>query len=119
MNKIEEMKKLITILNNASDAYYNGKEILMSDAEFDLKLKHLQDLEKSTGITLSNSPTVNVGAPVLDSLDKIKHEYKPMLSLNKCHSVEEIIKFANGHDLIAMVKLDGLSCRLTYQDGKN
>jgi DNA ligase (NAD+) len=37
--------------------------------------------------------------------------------LAKCHSAEEVVKFANGHDLIAMVKLDGLSCRLTYLDG--
>lgn len=118
MNKIDEMKKLVETLNNASDAYYNGKETLMSDAEFDLKLKHLQELETELNIILSNSPTVNVGAPVLNSLEKVEHEYKPMLSLSKVHSAEEVVKFANGHDLIAMVKLDGLSCRLTYEDGK-
>lgn len=117
MSRIEEMKKLVEILNAASDAYYNGKETLMSDAEFDLKLKHLQELETELNIVLSNSPTVNVGAPVLNSLEKVTHEYKPMLSLRKVHSAEEVIKFANGHNLIAMVKLDGLSCRLTYQDG--
>lgn len=118
MNKIDEMKELVELLNKASDAYYNGKETLMSDAEFDLKLKHLQDLEKEFNIVLSNSPTVNVGAPVLDSLEKVKHEYKPMLSLAKVHSSEEVVKFANREEMIAMVKLDGLSCRLTYQDGK-
>lgn len=118
MNKINEMKKLVETLNAASDAYYNGKETLMSDAEFDLKLKHLQGLETELNIVLSNSPTVNVGAPVLDSLEKVKHEYKPMLSLSKVHSAEEVVKFANGEELLAMVKLDGLSCRLTYQDGK-
>ena len=69
MNKIDEMKKLVELLNVASDAYYNGKETLMSDAEFDLKLKHLQDLETELNIVLSNSPTVNVGAPVLDVLE--------------------------------------------------
>ena len=99
MNKIEEMKKLVEKLSAASDAYYNGKETLMSDAEFDLKLKHLEELEKELNITLSNSPTVNVGAPVLNSLEKVEHEYKPMLSLAKVHSAEEVVKFANGHDL--------------------
>jgi DNA ligase (NAD+) len=118
MNKIEEMKKLVEILNAASNAYYNGKETLMSDQEFDLKLKHLEELEKELGTVLSDSPTVNVGAPVLDSLEKIKHDFKPMLSLAKVHSAEEITKFANGEELLAMVKLDGLSCRLTYQDCK-
>lgn len=40
-----------------------------------------------------------------------------MLSLEKCHSVEEIIKFANNHNLVASIKLDGLTVRLTYKDG--
>ena len=117
MNKIIEMKKLVEELNNASDAYYNGKEVLMSDTEFDLKLKHLEELEKELHTVLANSPTVNVGAPVLNTLEKVKHEHKPMLSLAKVHSAEEVVKFANGKDIVAMVKLDGLSCRLTYEDG--
>ena len=118
MSKLTEMKQLVELLNKASYAYYNGKETLMSDAEFDLKIKHLEELEKELNTVLTNSPTVNVGAPVLDSLEKVKHEHKPMLSLDKVHSAEEVIKFANGEEIIAMVKLDGLSCRLTYLDGK-
>lgn len=117
MDKIAEMKNLVAELNKASDAYYNGKETLMSDAEFDLKLKHLEELEKELYTVLANSPTVNVGAPVLNSLEKVKHEHKSMLSLAKVHSAEEIVKFAKGEELIAMVKLDGLSVRLIYEDG--
>ena len=117
MDKLTEMKNLITELNTASDAYYNGKNVLMSDAEFDLKLKHLEELEKELHTVLANSPTVNVGAPVLNSLEKVKHEHKPMLSLAKVHSAEEVVKFAKGEELIAMVKLDGLSVRLIYEDG--
>ena len=41
-----------------------------------------------------------------------------MLSLDKCHSMEEIKKFAAGHDIVASIKLDGISCRLIYQDGE-
>ena len=118
MNKLIEIKMLVDELNKASDAYYNGKEILMNDAEFDSKLKRLSDLEKEINVVMSNSPTVNVGAPVLNKLEKVKHEYKDMLSLEKVHSAEEIIKFAKGHELIAMIKLDGLSVRLVYEDGK-
>ena len=40
-----------------------------------------------------------------------------MLSLEKCHSTEEIVKFANEHKLVTSVKLDGLTVRLTYKDG--
>jgi DNA ligase (NAD+) len=40
-----------------------------------------------------------------------------MLSLEKCHTVEELIKFANNKELVASIKLDGLTCRLTYENG--
>ena len=104
-------------LNAASEAYYNSDKPIMSDLEFDTKLRQLKQWEDETGIVLSNSPTQNVGAVVLDNIPKVTHK-TPMLSLDKCHSAEEIEKFANGHDLVASVKLDGLTVRLTYMDGK-
>lgn len=103
-------------LNKASKAYYNTGQPIMSDAEFDQKLEELKQWEKETGIILSNSPTHNVGATVLDNIKEVTHK-TPMLSLEKCHSVEEIMKFANNHNLVASVKLDGLTVRLTYKDG--
>ena len=103
-------------LNKASEAYYNTGQPIMSDVEFDNKLEELRQWEEETGIVLANSPTHNVGAVVLDSIKKVTHE-SPMLSLAKCHSVEEVVKFANNHNLVASVKLDGLTVRLTYKDG--
>lgn len=103
-------------LNKASEAYYNTGQPIMSDAEFDNKLEELRQWEEETGIVLSNSPTHNVGATVLDNIKEVTHK-TPMLSLEKCHSTEEIIKFANNHNLVASVKLDGLTVRLTYKDG--
>lgn len=103
-------------LNKASYEYYNSGQPIMSDAEFDQKLEELRQWEEETGIILSNSPTQNVGATVLDSIKDVTHK-TPMLSLEKCHSVEEIMKFANNHNLVASVKLDGLTVRLTYKDG--
>ena len=103
-------------LNKASEAYYNTGQPIMSDVEFDNKLEELRQWENETGIVLANSPTHNVGAVVLDSIKKVTHE-SPMLSLAKCHSVEEVVKFANNHNLVASVKLDGLTVRLTYKDG--
>lgn len=103
-------------LNKASEAYYNTGQPTMSDAEFDQKLEELRQLEEETGIVLANSPTHNVGATVLDNIKEVTHK-TPMLSLEKCHSVEEIVKFANNHNLVASVKLDGLTVRLTYKDG--
>ena len=103
-------------LNKASEAYYNTGQPIMSDTEFNNKLEELRQWEDETGIVLSNSPTHNVGATVLDNIKEVTHK-TPMLSLEKCHSVEEIIKFANNHNLVASVKLDGLTVRLTYKDG--
>lgn len=118
MDLIGKMKGLIKRLNEASDAYYNTGDTIMTDKEFDMLLAELKKLEDESGVILSNSPTQNVGAPVLTKLNKITHEYKPMLSLEKVHSAEEVFKFANGQELIAMIKLDGLSVRLTYENGK-
>lgn len=103
-------------LNKASKAYYNTGQPIMSDAEFDNKLEELRQWEEKTGIVLSNSPTHNVGATVLDNIKEVTHK-TPMLSLEKCHSTEEIVKFANNHNLVGSVKLDGLTVRLTYKDG--
>ena len=106
----------VKLLNEASEAYYNTGQPTMSDAEFDNKLEELRQWEEETGIVLSNSPTHNVGAIVLDNIKEVIHK-TPMLSLEKCHSAEEIIKFANNHNLVASVKIDGLTVRLTYKDG--
>ena len=103
-------------LNSASEAYYNSDNPIMSDYEFDCKYDELKRWEEETGIVLSNSPTQNVGATTLSSIKEVTHK-TPMLSLEKCHSTEEIIKFANNHNLVASVKLDGLTVRLTYKDG--
>lgn len=115
MNKFDIAAR-VRELNNASEAYYNTGQPIMSDAEFDQKLEELRQWEEETGVILSNSPTQNVGATVLDNIKEVTHK-TPMLSLEKCHSVEEIMKFANNHNLVASVKLDGLTVRLTYKDG--
>lgn len=115
---IKEYAALIKELEKASDSYYNTGNPIMTDAEYDYKVLKLKEFETKTGILFSNSPTLNVGAPVLSSLEKVQITPKPMLSLDKCHSDVEVADFANNQYMIAMVKLDGLSVRVKYKNGK-
>ena len=118
LRNIQECLKAIEQLNKACAAYYNSGNPIMSDQEYDLKLEELAAFEKNNNIILSNSPTQRVGATVLSSLKKVPITPKPMLSLDKCHSNEEVAEFANGQGMIAMIKLDGLSVRIKYNNGK-
>ena len=58
----EEIQNLVNQLNAASDAYYNGREELMTDYEWDAAFDKLKKLEEETGIVLADSPTQNVSA---------------------------------------------------------
>ena len=116
MKKIERMKELVNTLNNASNAYYN-KIPVMSDYVWDKLYDELKELEKETGIVLTNSPTQNVGYSVADELKEVKHNH-PMLSLDKTKSVDELINFIGDNDCFISVKCDGLTTSLRYLDGK-
>ena len=115
MQKLQ-MLNLIEKLNQASYAYYNGESI-MEDAQFDSLYKELERLEEECNFKYAMSPTQKVGAEVLDHLEKISIESKPMLSLDKVHSVEEVLDFSKGRAMVAMSKCDGLSMRLVYENG--
>lgn len=116
MNKLERMKELINILNNASNAYYNQIPI-MSDYEWDKLYDELNLLEYVTEIVLANSPTHNVGYSVADELKEVEHNH-PMLSLDKTKSVDELIEFIENRDCFLSVKADGLTTSLHYINGK-
>ena len=65
ISKADRIKELTGILNRASKAYYMQDTELMSNYEYDALYDELVQLEKETGITLSNSPTIHVGYEVL------------------------------------------------------
>lgn len=117
MNKIDRMKELIKKLNEASKAYYAQDREIMSNFEYDALYDELVALEEETGMTLSDSPTVSVGYEAVDELPKEQHE-KPMLSLAKTKSREELQSWLNGKEGLLSWKLDGLTIVLTYEDGK-
>ena len=114
---MDRMRELIDLLNEASKAYYAEDREIMSNYEYDALYDELVALEESTGITMSDSPTVNVGFESVDELPKERH-VKPMLSLSKTKDREELRSFLGGKEGLLSWKLDGLTIVLTYADGK-
>ncbi len=112
------MQELIEQLNQASDAYYNGRDEIMSNYEWDAFFDELTALEKETGIILPDSPTQKTGFEEngTESDKKEAHEF-PALSLAKTKQVEELIKWAEDYPIWLSWKLDGLTLVLTYDNG--
>lgn len=116
-DKITRMKELISILNKASELYYQKNTIMMTDYEYDHLYDELVELEKETNMTLSNSPTINVEPEISSSLKQVEHP-SPMLSLAKTKKVSELENFLGDKEGLLSWKLDGLTIVLTYEDGK-
>ena len=116
-NKINRMKELIAILNKASISYYQNSVSLMTDYEYDALYDELVNLEKETGMVLSNSPTQNVEPVVSTSLERVEHP-SPMLSLSKTKKVPELVSFLGDQVGLLSWKLDGLTIVLTYDNGE-
>ena len=111
----ERIKELISILNKATIEYDKGTPI-MTDKEWDNLYFELQELEKETGIILSNSPSNIIYWLKVSELKKVKHNH-PMLSLDKTKKPEEVENFLKNQPYVAMFKMDGLTCSLTYENG--
>ena len=115
-NGIKLMENLVAELNKATVAYDKGEPI-MSDKEWDDLYFELQSLEKKYGQSLENSPTRKIHFEKVSELKKVKHSH-PMLSLDKTKDIDVIKSFFGDKDRIAMCKMDGLTCSLTYENGK-
>lgn len=114
---LSKMKELIAELSHYNKAYYYENKELISNYEYDKKFDELKELEQNTGVVLSNSPTVNVGAEVVSKLNKVEHNHS-MLSLDKTKEISKVESFMKGLPGLAMLKMDGLTITLTYRDGK-
>lgn len=115
-NQFDRMQRLIDELNAASEAYYGGKEEIMSNFEWDAKFDELTKLEETTGTVLPNSPTQNVSTAEEQEAfagQKVQHEY-PALSLAKTKKVEDLQKWAEEKPVWLSWKLDGLTVVCTF-----
>ena len=110
------MRELSDILLEASRAYYQDAEEIMSNYEYDALYDELLRLEKESGIVLSGSPTQKVGYEIVSELPKERHVI-PMLSLDKTKDVEDLKAFVGDQEALISWKLDGLTVVLTYENG--
>ena len=113
---INEMTKLVDQLNYYTKLYDEGNPEV-PDATWDQLYFMLQGMEKKSGIVLSDSPTNKINYYSVNNLNKVAHNH-PMASLAKTKDVEEIKSFVSDNEFIAMLKMDGLTCSITYQDGQ-
>jgi DNA ligase (NAD+) len=122
-SRIEVLKKK---LNNWAHEYYDLDKPTVSDAEYDLTLKELIELEiRFPEFSTEDSPTKRVGGHVATHFEKVKHDL-PMLSLSNQFNNDDLCKFDNDikketHlDSIKYTvepKIDGLSMSLIYVHG--
>lgn len=120
----KEYKKLQMELKEANESYYGRNESLMSDYDYDMKMKRLEEIEKEyPELKESDSVTDRVGSGYNSKFSKVKHS-KPMLSLANVYSMEELDKFINNAnniigpcEFVVEYKVDGLSISITYENG--
>lgn len=112
---LNRIKELIGYLNYYTKFYDEGHPEI-SDAEWDKMYFELQSLENKYSIYLENSPTQKVSYTVINSLEKVAHNHD-MLSLEKTKTLTEVKDFLGNVPYLAMCKMDGLTCSLTYENG--
>jgi DNA ligase (NAD+) len=116
-DKLHQIKELVKKLNLAGKAYYQDDKEIISNYEYDALYDQLVELEKETGIVLSNSPTRTVGYEILSELPKVRHDVA-MLSLDKTKDVLSLKSWLGNQEGLLSWKLDGLTVVLTYQNGR-
>ncbi len=122
----EKIKELRKELEQHNYKYYVLDAPEISDFDFDMKLKELQDLEdKHPEFADPSSPTQRVGGAITKNFETVVHEF-PMQSLSNSYSKEEleewearVKKMVDGKlEYVCELKYDGASISLTYENGK-
>ena len=116
-NWMKRQRELTDRLNRYRNEYYNLNSPSVSDTAYDRLFEELQAVEKQTGVQMANSPTNTVGYPAVSKLEKTNHSI-PLLSLDKVKNTEELCRFMGEHQVMFMLKLDGLTVKLTYEGGR-
>ncbi len=120
----EQIEALRSELRDHNHNYYVLDNPTISDYEFDMKLKQLQELEtKHPEFYDANSPTLRVGGEVTKNFETVAHEHR-MYSLDNSYSKEDLLdwekrikKLVDGDiKYTCELKYDGASMSLTYEN---
>lgn len=127
MNIQETIQTLRNELNQHNYNYYVLDNATISDYDFDIKLKELQELEsKHPEFFDENSPTQRVGGTITKNFKTIPHQYR-MYSLDNSYSKEDLLDWENRIQKVlgnvdlqytCELKYDGASISITYENGK-
>jgi len=126
LNIQQKITQLSKELEEHNYRYYILSHPVVSDYQFDMMLKELQDLEeKHPEFASPNSPTKRVGGDITKEFNTVKHRY-PMLSLSNSYSKEELIDFENRIskltnekiEYVCELKYDGVAISLNYKNGE-
>jgi DNA ligase (NAD+) len=126
-NDAETIVELRHQIAAADVAYYEHDAPFFDDAHYDDLKRQLAALEEARpDLVTPTSPTQIVSGKASDRFAKIKHR-QPMLSLDNSLSIEELYKWCEGlgtfpgglrRNILAELKMDGLSLSVTYAKGK-
>ena len=126
MTPQERILQLRSELHEHNRRYYVLNSPTISDYEFDMLLKELQQLEEEhSDMYDATSPTLRVGSDITKEFRQVQHKY-PMLSLGNTYSKSEVADFYDRvsrslneeFEICCELKFDGTSISLTYEDGK-
>jgi len=121
----EQIEALRKELEQHNYYYYVLSQPIISDFEYDMKLKQLQELEeKYPEYYDPYSPTQRVGSDLTEGFEQAYHAY-PMLSLSNTYTEEEVKEFYERvsrtlnepFELVGELKYDGVSISITYENG--
>lgn len=126
MTPQERILELRRELHEHNRSYYVLNSPTISDYEFDMLLKELQQLEEAhPEMYDATSPTLRVGSDITKEFRQVQHKY-PMLSLGNTYSKSEVADFYDrvkkslneDFEICCELKFDGTSISLTYEEGK-
>jgi DNA ligase (NAD+) len=126
MTEIERITQLREDLHRHNYKYYVENAPEISDYDFDIMMRELQDLEaRHPEMADPNSPSMRVGSDLNKEFTQVEHRY-PMLSLANTYSEAEVAEFYNrvkkdlneDFEICCEMKFDGTSISLTYENGR-